>query len=397
MERGGSSSFSATWALPVAAALGCLQPGIDPVFLALLSQASHVPFAAHGIIVCGTQAGAALGSLAVWRLGPALPHRTVIGATVIALACSLATAVVDDTGALLAIRCCYGLMMGMVYAYAMGRYAARKPNRAFGAVFLIQLVLSTVVSLVLPEAERVVGADATLTVLALAPAGALVAVLLMPARDTLREDSADAARAVVPIAGWALAAATFWFICATMLVWSFSAGLAAEAGIGNRTIGQAVALGSIVGAATAFAVMREKMLVPLPATALLAGAALIAPILLTKPHADLAFVVSIVLLNIGSTAIIIRCSGMAAAASADSRFRIFVAFTHSLGLIAGPMLGTIMIHAVGGDGLFIGVVMALSCGLGSVILAGFGSMRGVQRAPARYRAAIVAETRIALD
>jgi hypothetical protein len=87
----------------------------------------------------------------------------------------------------------------------------------------------------------------------------------------------------VPVAGWALAAATFWFICSTMLVWSFSAALATRAGIADRTIGQAVAIGSVVGALTAVAVMRERLLVPLPVTALLSGLALASPVVLTVP------------------------------------------------------------------------------------------------------------------
>jgi len=349
--------------------MGCLQPGIDPVFLSLLSHASHVPITAHGIIVGGTQAGAALGSLAVWRLGPLLPHRAVIVAALVALACSLATAGFNDTTALVPIRCCYGLAMGMVYAYAMAAYATRKPTRAFGAVFLIQLVLSMLVSLVLPEVGHAVSGDIALALLALAPASALGALLLMTKHDAERSAAIAETGATVPMAGWALAAATFWFICATMLIWSFSAGLATTAGIPDRTIGQAVAIGSISGALTAFAVMRERLLVPLSVTGLLAGAALVSPIIFTVPGADAAFVVSIVLLNIGSTAIIIRCSGLAAATSTNRRFRTFVACTHSLGLIAGPALGTLMMMLWGSSGLLAGLLFALAAGLGSVIWA----------------------------
>ena len=370
MQWVGSQQNYARAAAPLAAALACLQPGIDPVFLTVLSNATQMPLAAHGIIVGGTQAGAALGSLAVWRLGAALPHRAVIAAAAVALLCSLATVLVDDIAATLPIRCVYGLMMGMVYAYTMAAYAARRPNKAYGAVFLIQLLLSTLVSVFLPEIELALGADAALAMLALAPATALGALVMMSGRAP-HGDAAPRGevRATVPVAGWALAAATFWFICATMLVWSFAAALATSSGIGDRTIGHAVAIGSIVGALTAFAVMRETSLLPLPVTALLAGAALAAPIALIAPGADAAFVASIILLNIGSTAIIIRCSGRAAAASTDSRFRTFVACTHSLGLIAGPVLGTIMMSLFGPMGLLAGLLFALSAGLGAVVWA----------------------------
>jgi len=396
MQSVGSQQNYARAAAPLAAALACLQPGIDPVFLTLLSNATQVPLAAHGVIVGGTQAGAALGSLAVWRLGSALPYWAVIAAAAVALLCSLATALVDDIAAALPIRCLYGLMMGMVYAYTMAAYAARRPNKAYGAVFLIQLLLSTLVSVFLPEIELALGADAALAMLALAPATALGALVMMSGRAP-HGDAAPRGevRATVPVAGWALAAATFWFICSTMLVWSFAAALATSSGIGDRTIGHAVAIGSIVGALTAFAVMREKSLLPLPVTALLAGAALAAPIALIAPGADAAFVASIILLNIGSTAIIIRCSGRAAATSTDSRFRTFVACTHSLGLIAGPVLGTVMMSLFGPMGLLAGLLFALSAGLGAILWAFSAGLPGGAGTRSRPLAANVVGSNIA--
>ena len=393
MDRTGLQSRASFAAAALAAALGCLQPGIDPVFLSLLSQTSQVPLTAHGLIVGATQAGAALGSLAVWRIGPLLPRAAIPLAACIALACSATTALFDTLPAILSVRCCYGVAMGMVYTRCMAAYAARRPTRAFGAVFLIQLVLSTLVSLALPELAHAAGADVALTFLAFVPATAIVALFALPQRDALSEQREDAEnRAAVPAQGWALAAATFWFICATMLIWSFSAGLATSAGLDDRTIARAVAIGSLCGALTAVAVMREKVLVPLPVTALLASGALVSPILLTAPGGDALFIVSIVLLNIGSTAIIIRCSGLAAASSQNSRFRTFVACTHSLGLIAGPLLGSVA--ASGPVGLLGGLFVALSAGLCAVTWASFvAARRGIEGQPD----AASADVKMALD
>lgn len=371
MDRNGSQLGPMSLAAPLAAVLGCLQPGIDPVFLTLLSDACHIPAAAHGLIVGGTQAGAALGSLAVWRLGPLLPQRVLIVGAASAALLSLGTPLADGLAPALALRCGYGLAMGMIYAHTMSATAARRPNKAYGAVFLVQLLLSTLISLVLPELALALGAGAALATLALAPAGAFAALLAMQRRDRSREAAATAevVHAHVPGAGWALAAATFWFICSTMLVWSFAAALAVAAGIDERTIGRAVAIGSLAGAVTAFAVMREKLLVPLPATALLAGAALAAPVLFTAPGEDLAFIAAIIALNIGSTAIIIRCSGLATATSRDSRFRTFVACTHTFGLIAGPTIGSAMMAWSGADGLLAGLSVTLTAGVGAVAYA----------------------------
>lgn len=348
-----------------------------------------MPLTAHGMVVGGTQAGAALGSLAVWRLGALLPHGAVVGAATLAFACSLATALTDALLVMLALRCLYGVGMGVVYAYSMSAYAAHRPNKAYGAVFLIQLILSTLVSVLLPELELAIGAEGALAAMALAPASALAMLLLMarqaPAAGIV--PTTEAERAFVPMVGWALAAATFWFICSTMLVWSSAAMLATQAGIEDRTIGHAVAIGSIVGAVTAALVMRERLLIPLPVTALLSGAGLASPLLLTAPGQDMAFIVSIILLNIGSTAIIIRTSGLATATSSDRRFRTLVVCAHSFGLIAGPLLGSAFVTAFGSDGLYGAILVALPAGIGATIIAAVAErMAAPNAAPAKHAA-----------
>ncbi|MEO0031089.1 MAG: hypothetical protein RIS94_847 [Pseudomonadota bacterium] len=355
-------------AAPLAAAIGCLQPGIDPVFLTFLSHANAIPTAAHGLVVGATQGGAALGALAVWRLGETLRHGAVVTAAAVGAACSLMTPWMEGTAATLAIRLGYGLAMGMVYARAMSDHAARRPGRAYASVYLAQLLLATLASELLPEAAVRFGPDAALELLALAPALAFAALLI--GRPAAADHTRQAQhRAPVPLAGWALAAATFWFICTTMLVWSSTAALASAAGIADRTIGHAVAIGSVVGAATALVLMRDRRIAPLPVTALLCGLSLAAPLAMTAPGADLAFIASVIALNIGSTAIIIRCSALATAASPDARFRTFVACTHALGTIAGPLLAAAIMQWRGLEGLPLGVAASLCASLGAIAIA----------------------------
>lgn len=367
-------------ALLAAAALGCLQPGIDPVFLSLLSRARDIPLASHGWIVGATQAGAALGSLIVWRMGARLPAFAPVIVAALAIVAMLAGLEVGGGTALIAARAVYGLAMGVIYTRAMALYAAHRPSSAYGAVFLTQLILSTLVSLVLPRLAEAFGDGAALTGLVLVPLAALVAgVVGRKARSPLVAVGAGtgigAGEASVPPAGWALASATFWFICATMAVWSFSGALAVQAGINEAMIGEAVAAGSIVGALTAALVMRERAVVPLAITGVLAGACLIAPLLMTRPGAPLAFEAAIVLLNIGSTAIIIRCSGMATARSTNAHFRTFVACTHSLGMIAGPVGAAGLTMLFGASGLIGGAILAIAAGVGSVLFAALAERR----------------------
>jgi hypothetical protein len=356
------------------AALSCLQPAIDPVFLTLLSEAGHVPLGVHGVIVGGTQGGAALGALAVWRWRHRMRGRTFLAAAALAGVFSLLTAVSTSFGVLLLLRCGYGAAMGMIFAHTMARSAAHRPNTAYGAMFLLQLLLATLVSLALPALARLAGPHAALAVLALVPALACAALLVAaqgqaaPNEQTL-QSSPTPESALVPPAGWALAAAAFCSICATMLVWSFAGALATAAGFDDGVIGEAVALGSLVGAVTALAAMRERVLVPLPVTVLLAGFMVASPMLLTAAGHAQSFILSIVLLNIGSTAMIIRCSGLATATSRDSRFCTFVACTHSLGMIAGPIMGSMLMIGGGNPALLAGVAFILAVGFCATLFA----------------------------
>ena len=284
--------------------------------------------------------------------------------------CSLLTIWAATLPALLVLRGLYGIAMGMVFAHAMARCAARRPNTAYGGMFLLQLLLATLVSLTLPAVAHVNGPGTALGLLALAPALACAALLVAGPPQVGDAPQPGAGRnAPVPAAGWALAGATFCTICATMLVWSFAGALAATAGMADSVIGEAVALGSLVGAATALAVMRERVLLPLPLTSLFGGLMLASPLLMIAPGQDHAFILSIILLNIGSTALIIRCSGLACATSRDSRFQTLVACTHSLGMIAGPVAGSVLMAGLGRAGLLGGAALALSVGLGAVLFA----------------------------
>ncbi|MGD9812053.1 MAG: MFS transporter, partial [Sphingobium sp.] len=160
----------------ILACIGCLQPGIDPVFLTLLSSAHGLAPAYHGWIVSATQTGMAIGSLATWRWG--MPRPGLAMAAVAAVLAALGTARIGYFPVLLAIRALYGTAMGSLYTQAMSNAAIGRPHGAYGAVFLCQLMVSTGIALVLPAISDVTGAKTALNVLAIPPLVALVLVTL---------------------------------------------------------------------------------------------------------------------------------------------------------------------------------------------------------------------------
>lgn len=354
------------------ASLACLQPGIDPVFLTLLSTAHAVRPTDHGWIVGATQAGMAVGALVIWWAGHRLSRGIFVMAALGALIAALATTPHQPTGSLIAIRAAYGLAMGFLYTHSMSDATTGRPNGAYGGVFLLQLILSSLFAFLLPVVADMTSAQIALAALCAVPLLALMLVSLRKSAGwaaAVSTEPASRQRQPVPADGWALAVATFLFICSTMMVWSFTGAMATAARISDNVIGWAIAIGSIVGAITAVSVMRERPVVPLAVTGFLSGLSLLAPIAATRSGDPMLFVGAVILLNIGSTAIIIRGSGAASAQSGDALFRRFVACTHPLGMVAGPVTGSVLTSTMGEQGLPLGAFAAVSAGILVLVLA----------------------------
>jgi hypothetical protein len=245
-------------------------------------------------------------------------------------------------------------------------------------VFLVQLVLSSGLALLLPAISDALGPRTALLTLCLAPLAVLATRLAFPvalgARRVAATVRADDFREPVGAQGWFYAASALGFICTTMMVWSFVAAVAIDAGISDDVVGQAVALGSVAGALTALVVMRERPMVPPALTGVLAGVTLLAPLAMAGTG-DVSFVCAIVLFNVGSTAIIVRTSGLAAGVSRDALFSRMVTCTHSVGMIAGPVLGGLATWMLGSFGLLCAAVLTAAAGCLSLGLAGVGPRR----------------------
>lgn len=311
----------------------------------------------------------AVGSLIIWWAGSRMPRLAGPVAALGALLAAACTALVGSPEMLMDIRAVYGFAMGLIYTQAMSDAAAGRPNGAYGAVFLLQLILSSICALLLPAVADATSPGVALATLCAVP---LLALLLSISRADIvphlgldLELPQQGERRPVPAAGWALAAATFLIICSTMMVWSFTGALAVQARISEDIIGGAVAIGSIAGALTALTVMREQPIIPLPVTGFLSGLALLSPIFATSLGGPMLFVAAVILLNIGSTAIIIRGSGMATAQSRDPLFRRLVACTHPLGMIVGPVIGSVATSLMGTAGLLTAAIATISAAVGA--------------------------------
>jgi hypothetical protein len=339
---GGSSYLRWRWV----AALACLQPGIDPIFLVLLSHNSGLPIIDHGWIVGASQAGMALGAVLAWR-GPLHSSRALaLAAALGGLGASLVTVLLDDFAALLLVRLAFGLCCGFLYNLALAEATAKAPLHAFGTIFLFQLLLAAGVSTLLPYVSGGMGIGTAMVCLALVPASVC---LLLPQEagsraiaDAVAEEKAPGPP--VPVAPIAVLA---MFICMNMMVWSYVGALATEARLSEEVIGWGVALGSLSGAIPALLLAHVRARLPLLVAGGLSGIAILSPLLAPAALGAAGFMLVMCLFNIGAIYAVVRFSSLAVDRNPSPHNRRAVAATHSIAMIAGPLSGALATRAGG--------------------------------------------------
>jgi predicted MFS family arabinose efflux permease len=343
--------------------LACLQPGIDPIFLVLLSGNPAVPLSSHGLIVSASQLGMMLGAVFYWRSPARIGRGRAAMIAAAALSISLLTALADTVVALIALRAFYGLCTGILYTRGASAAAARNAPQAFGTIFLMQLLLSSLVAAVLPWLAGQAGTAIGLAALALGPATILLLLLVMRSADApapVRPHFAQATQAVDKAGSIAAATALFLFIAATMMIWSHVGAAATEAGLDEGEIGWGIAIGSLSGVIPAFATSYLRNRLPLLIVCGASALAMISPLLFGGAMDVTTFTILMVLFNLGSTYVIIRCSALAVELNPTGFMRRAAAAMHPAGMIAGPMIGFVAIRSNGESGLIAMAVIAVS-------------------------------------
>jgi hypothetical protein len=346
----------------VVAALACLQPGIDPVFLVLLSGNPAIPLSSHGLIVSASQFGMMLGAVFYWRSPARIGRGRAATIAAAALAISLLTALADTVVALVALRAFYGLCTGILYTRGASAAAAHNAPQAFGTIFLMQLLLSSLVAAVLPWVVGNAGTAIGLAFLALGPATLLLLLLTRGTEPPARLQPRLSAQNPSPnkVGSIAAASALFLFICATMMIWSHVGAAATEAGLDESEVGLGVAIGSLSGAVPAIATSYLRGRLPLLIGGGASALAMIAPLLFGGPMDVTGFTIMMVLFNVGSTYVIIRCSALAVELNPTGFMRRAASAMHPAGMIAGPIIGFVAMRSNGTVGLIDMAVVAVS-------------------------------------
>jgi hypothetical protein len=350
----------------VVAALACLQPGIDPVFLVLLSGNPAISLSSHGLIVSASQFGMMLGAVFYWRSPARIGRSRAAMLAAAALSLSLLTALADAVAALVALRALYGFSTGVLYTRGASAAAARNAPQAFGTIFLMQLLLSSLVAAVLPWVAGQAGTATGLALLALAPATILMLLLLARGTEApAQPQSRFAGQKPSPnkAGSIAAAAALFLFICATMMIWSHVGAAAMEAGLDDGEIGWGVAIGSLSGAVPAMATSYLRGRFPVLLGGGASALAMVTPLLFRGSMDVTSFTIMMVLFNVGSTYVIIRCSALAVELNPTGFMRRAASAMHPAGMIAGPMIGFVAMRFNGATGLTEMAVVAVSAAM----------------------------------
>lgn len=345
--------------LRLAAGLGLLQPGIDPVFLFLLSANSSAAPSSHGLVVGVSQAGMAAGALLVARARTPPLRLAGIAGTLAALG----TVFADGLPTILALRAGFGVATGMIYAAALrdatATTRAPSPAHAMGTILLAQLVLATLVALLLPEVAGVAGPATALLCLAVVPIAATC--LLTSDREAQPEILPDIEPPHRPSPA---IVAVFLFVAASAMIWSYVGAGAVFAGFSSQIVGLGVALGSVAAGVAALVVARATPWLPLPAAAALTALAMATPVLMTG--SPFAYVFAMIAFNIGATYAVARFSAVAI----GQGNRTVVPAVQAVGMVAGPFVGAAAMTFGGVPALGFVAVLALAGGIAAIIAHG---------------------------
>jgi hypothetical protein len=347
--------------LRIGAALALLQPGIDPVFLVLLSGHSGLSLADHGLVVGASQAGMAAGALCA-ALVPHLPRRSLASAAAAGILACIATVAVDGLIALLIIRAVFGFTAGLLYAASLRAAAAQAPAHALGTIMALQLAAATLVALLLPAVATFAGPGVALLCLAVVPLANLA--LLVP--DSARPAPASAATPAPRFDANVVAA--FLFVAASMMIWSYIGARAVAVGLSDQTVGMGIALGSVAAGAAAMAVARGACRLPIPLAGLLAAVAMASPFV--APATTAGFGAAMIAFNIGATYAFARFS--AVAIERDDAARRLVPAIQAAAMVAGPLCAA---AAVGRGGFAALATVSITALAAAVAMLAVGSLR----------------------
>ena len=363
----------------IVAALACLQPGIDPVFLVLLSLNAPVPSDDHGLIVGASQFGMMLGAVLYWRAPGRIGGPASRMMAVLALAACLATPLTASVMALVALRGMHGLCMGVLFTHTMSRASAHCPSHAYGTMFLFQLLLSSVCAALLPYLAGEVGAAAALAALALVPG--VILALQVTERPAIGAASVPSplpdadARHAVPVASLAATGALFLFICANMMIWSYVGAAATAAGLAEEAIGWGIAIGSLSGALVALTASYLRRRVPLLIGGAASAIATVSPLAIAPGIGAWGFLALMILFNLGTTYSVIRCSAQAILLDPTATTRRTVSAMNPIAMMAGPLIGFASVKLQGSSGLAAMSIFAALLGLLALAASCLGEAR----------------------
>lgn len=354
--------------LRLAAGLGLLQPGIDPVFLFLLSANSSAAPSSHGLVVGVSQAGMAAGALLMARTRTPPLWLAGIAGTLAALG----TVFADGLPSILALRAVFGVATGMLYAAALrdatATTRAPSPAHAMGTILLAQLVLAALVALLLPEVARIAGPATALLCLAVVPIAA--SCLLTSDREPPPEVVCEIESPQRPSPA---IVAVFLFVAASAMIWSYVGAGAVFAGFSSQIVGLGVALGSVAAGVAALVVARATPWLPLPASAALTALAMAMPVLMTG--SAFAYVVAMIAFNIGATYAVARFSAVAI----GQGNRATVPAVQAVAMVAGPLVGAATMVLGGAPALGFVAVLTLAGGVVVIVVGGraFGETKAI--------------------
>ena len=357
----------------IAAAMLLLM-GVQPILVGLYGDHLHLSLRESGWVIAAEQSGAVAGALVgYWLATRARWSHTIVSGSAVALVVNLATAFAGDGVELLLLRFGSGAATTMAYTvaiYFLGSTAA--PDRAFGAVMVLQTSLMSVGAFVLSRVAATAGYSVAIASAAVWFVAPIVAALWMPKDNPVVRTGVPAANRIHGNRTLASAglAGSFLLQLSVFAVWGHLERVGRHDGLSDTLTGDAIGigvLGGILGGllpAVIGARFGRIAMIAL-ATALLVGGY----VALLRELGWTYYVVGITTMNVGWVLGLIYYMGLTAQHDPDGTFTRLLPFVQVFGAGVGPVCSAIAADDDRLGPIFLVAIVAAISGLVIVLVA----------------------------
>ncbi|WP_125560345.1 MFS transporter [Pseudoalteromonas rubra] len=301
-----------------------------------------------GTLVASNGYGALLGSICATFVVRHIAWKQALLITFLALCImELCTAAWSTFTGLLVWRFIAGVLGGFSLGVSFAILARlNNPDRAFGALLLIQFSIGSMIIYAIPHLETLLGDYAVFYTMAGLVCLALLLLPLLPALPAANHPKQQTQRLQLSAKRSQLLLAMLLYLVAASGIWAYAGQIGLAAGMSQQQTSQTIAMTGLLGLGGALLPILNPNRAH-RAMFLSGGISLsvMAALLLCFAHFDLIYMLALALLFFAWPAVHAYLLAVTAEQDSSGQLASFAAVVSSVGVASGPLLGSALLHS----------------------------------------------------